>query len=223
MDVLKLNNINKLVKNNLLLNNISLECKTDEIITIFGRNGSGKSSLFKIILGLDKNVSPLIYFNEAIINPTKIIEQKIIAYLPQDSFIPKSLKVSNVISMFYNNDGAKQDVIYYSPRINKLQDKKVGNLSLGELRYFEFLLISNLNHPFLFFDEPFSMIEPIYIELIKEKLLQLKKEKGIILSDHYYYDAMDISDINFILKHGKLIPIKNYNDLIINGYIPDRK
>ena len=48
-------------------------------------------------------------------------------------------------------------------------------------------------------DEPFSMIEPIYKDIIKSLLLRLKKTKGIILTDHYYNDVLEITDKNFVI------------------------
>ena len=65
---------------------------------------------------------------------------------------------------------------------------KIGKLSLGQLRYLELLIIGNLNHLFLMLDEPFSMIEPIYKNVIKECMslrCRSMREVCIILTDQY--------------------------------------
>lgn len=218
MNKLIVNNVKKKYKDKQILNDISIECKTNEIITIFGRNGSGKSTLLQSIFGTIKTEHIEIIINGNIIPYNNVIESRKIAYFPQNSFLPKNFKVSDVIPMYFKN-GELQDKIFYSPRINSLQHKKVGNLSLGELRYFELLLVSNLEHQFLLLDEPFSMIEPLFIELIKERLKLLKQEKGIILTDHYYYDALDIADKSYLIKDAKIIPILNREDLIKHNYL----
>jgi ABC-type lipopolysaccharide export system ATPase subunit len=218
MNSLIVNNVQKAYKNKQVLNNVSIECKTNEIISIFGRNGSGKSTLLELIFGTVKSDKIEIIINGLDIKPQNIIKSKKIAYLPQNSFLPKTLKVSNIIRLYFK-DGEEQDKIFYSLGINTIQDKRIGNLSIGELRYLEFLLLCNLEHEFILLDEPFSMIEPIFIERIKEKLISIKKEKGIILTDHYYNDVLDISDKSYLINDSKIISIKDKNDLIKFNYL----
>ena len=218
MNKLVVSKVQKKYKNKQILNNVSIECKTNEIITIFGRNGSGKSTLLQSIFGTIKTDNIEIIINGNTILYDKVIESRKISYFPQNSFLPKSIKVAEIIQMYFKN-GDLQDKIFYSPRINNLQNKRVGNLSLGELRYFELLLISYLEHPFLLLDEPFSMIEPLFVELIKERLNLIKKEKGIILTDHYYEDVLYIADKSYLIKDAKIIPINNKSDLIRHNYL----
>ena len=70
-------------------------------------------------------------------------------------------------------------------------------------------------------DEPFSMVEPLYQDSIKELLTELKKEKGIIITDHYYRNVLDVSDRKMIIKDGKSIEIEDESDLIENGYLQE--
>ena len=63
------------------------------------------------------------------------------------------------------------------------------------------------------FDEPFSMVEPLYKDIIKEFLIDLKNEKGLIITDHYYNDVLEITDRNFIIKSGQKLNIKGKEDL----------
>lgn len=218
MNKLVVSKVLKKYKDKQILNNVSIECKTNEIITIFGRNGSGKSTLLKSIFGTIKTDNIEIIINGIPINYDKVIESRQISYLPQNSFLPKSIKVAMIIQMYFKN-AEIQDKIFYSPRINNIQNKSVGNLSLGELRYFELLLISYLEHPFLLLDEPFSMIEPLFVELIKERLKLVKKEKGIILTDHYYEDVLDIADKSYLIKDTKIIFINNKSELYKHNYL----
>jgi len=218
MDLLEITDLNKSYGKKTILKNIGLECKTGEIIGIFGRNGTGKSTLLKLIFGTVKADTILIKINSEIISQKAIIPSKKIAYLPQDTFLPKEQKVREIIPFFFPN-GDDQDKIFYSPQVSSFEKIKVGKLSLGQLRYLELLIIGNLNHPFLMLDEPFSMIEPIYKDVIKNLLLRLKESKGIILTDHYYNDVLEITNKNFVLKDTEKIEIMGKNDLVKYEYL----
>ena len=92
--------------------------------------------------------------------------------------------------------------------------KRINQLSSGQQRYLQLLLLLNLDHSFILLDEPFSMIEPLYKDLIKEKLEEYRGNKGFIVTDHYYRDVLDISDKTHLLRDGILIPIEKNTDLV---------
>jgi ABC-type lipopolysaccharide export system ATPase subunit len=222
MSELIINKISKKFRKGIVLSNISIRIKTGEILGIFGRNGCGKSTLLKIIFGvLPSDYHDILIDNECF-NPSSNIKLMTISYLPQKSFLPNNLTVRDVIPIYYK-DGNDQDKIFYDPRIASFERQRIGTLSLGERRYFEILLISRLPHQFLLLDEPFSMVEPLYQNSIKELLFELKKEKGIIITDHYYRNVFEVSDRKMIIKDGKAIEIENEIDLIENGYLPESR
>ena len=218
MDLLKVTDVNKSYGKKAILKNINLDCKVGEIIGIFGRNGTGKSTLLKLIFGTVKADSILIKINSETISQKAIIPSKKIGYLPQDTFLPKERKVREIIPFFFPK-GDDQDKIFYSPQVSSFEKIKIGKLSLGQLRYLELLIIGNLNHQFLMLDEPFSMIEPIYKDVIKSLLLKLKKTKGIILTDHYYNDVLEITDENFVIKDSVIIKVADKSDLVKYEYL----
>ncbi len=218
MASLKISNLTKSFGNQRILKNLDFNCNTGGVIGLFGRNGSGKSSLLKIIFGTLKADSITIILNDKTYLQKQIIPSKQIAYLPQDSFLPKSLKVRDLIPMFHHEE-KYQDAIFYAPQVASFDNRKIGELSAGQLRYLEILLIGNLNHTFLLLDEPFSMIEPLYKEIIKKLILQLKKNKGILITDHYYRDVLEVTTKNFILKNGIIRAVNSREDLVISGYL----
>ncbi|MFA5971949.1 MAG: ATP-binding cassette domain-containing protein [Lentimicrobiaceae bacterium] len=218
MSELIINTVSKKFKKRIVLSNISLRIKTGEILGIFGRNGCGKSTLLKILFGVLPSDDQEILLDNECFNPANNIKLMNISYLPQDSFLPDNLTVRDVIPLYYK-DGDAQNKIFYDPRIAKIERQRIGTLSLGERRYFEILLVSRLPHKFLMLDEPFSMVEPLYQDSIKELLTEMKKEKGIIITDHYYRNVLEVSDRKMIIKNGKAIEIENETDLIENGYL----
>lgn len=204
-----------------ILSNVNFTCKTGEILAIFGRNGSGKSTLLKILFGTLKPNNINLYINSDKIEKIST-KNKLIAYLPQEPFLPKDITVRQIIPMYFS-DGASQDKIFYSPFINKIETQKIGTLSLGEQKYLEFLLIINLNHPFILLDEPFLMLEPLYIDSVKNILTKYKNDKGIIITDHYYRDVFEIANKKIIIKEGISHEILNLNELCDYGYISQIK
>lgn len=201
-----------------LLLNAHFYCDMHEIIGVFGRNGTGKSTLFRMIFGIEKKGSLDIKINHTFISREHIIPKKHIGLLPQQHFLPKGHLVKNIITLFFPSDDG-QNKIFSSKRISSLENKKIGTLSEGELKYLELLLIGNLDHSFLILDEPFSMIEPLYRDVIHEFLLEVKKTKGIIISDHYYHDVLNLTDRNYLIKNQQLLVVQDIPDLVRNQYI----
>ena len=201
-----------------ILKDVHFKIEQGEILAIFGRNGCGKSTLLKILFGTLKAETVDLHINQSPISPINVISKGLIGYLPQDNFLPKHMKVRDVIPLFYE-DGDAQDFIFRAPFVEKIAKQKIGTLSLGEQRYLELLLVAHLNHPFLLLDEPFSMIEPLYKEAIKELLLSLKAKKGILLTDHYYHDVLEIADRKLLVTDGVSQSIVSMEQLRELGYL----
>jgi ABC-type multidrug transport system ATPase subunit len=195
-----------------ILKEVSFSLETGEILGIFGRNGCGKSTLLKMIFGTLRKGSVTVSIDGKNFNPSENISSECIAYLPQHSFLPKNNKVRDLIPIYFLEE-KNQDAIFYDALIAKIAAKKVGELSLGQVRYLEVLLVGNLDHSFLMLDEPFSMIDPLYKSEIKNLLNRLKTEKGILITDHYYEDVLDITSKNLLIKNGVGIPIESKEDL----------
>lgn len=215
---LEIYEVRKSFKNKKILETVSFTLTKGEIVGVFGSNGSGKSTLLKILFGTLKADFLDLRINGLSVSQKNVIPNQHIGYLPQDSFLPKHLKVRDIIPMFYE-DGDAQDLIFRAPFVEKIAARKAGLLSMGERRYLELLLVAHLPHPFLLLDEPFSMIGPLYKEAIIQFLLSLKAKKGILLTDHYYQDVLDIADRNFVLSNGVLSSAQTREDLKNKGYL----
>lgn len=210
----------KSFKTKTVLKDVSLKCETGRILGLFGRNGSGKSTLIKILTGHVKADAMVVSVNNQLLKSSGN-RSGIFAYLPQGNFIPGGLKLSEVIQIYHQDERIQKEILY-DKMIAQLMDQRISSLSLGERRYFEVVLLAKLKQPFLLLDEPFSMVEPLYRESLKEILLKEKHHKGIIITDHYFQDVLAISDHHILLKEGKSIPVINKEDLVINNYLPEQ-
>ncbi|MEI7596163.1 MAG: ATP-binding cassette domain-containing protein [Bacteroidota bacterium] len=214
---LKLDSVDMRFGKKQILTNVNFTCNTGDVVAIFGRNGSGKSTLLKILFGTQKPNKIELYINNSKIEKIST-KNKLLAYLPQNPFLPKDITARQIIQMYFS-DGETQDKLFYSPLINKIEKQRIGELSLGEQKYLEFLLIINLNHPFILLDEPFTMLEPMQIDLVKDVLTKQKNDKGIIITDHYYRDVFEIANKKIIIKEGVSHEIINMSELADYGYI----
>ncbi|SEL02693.1 ABC-type multidrug transport system, ATPase component [Olivibacter domesticus] len=202
---------------NQLLTDCYMNCRTGDIIGILGRNGSGKSSLMKIIFGTLIPLNKCIRINGTVYN--KPYQSKLIGYLPQHGFLPSNSLVEQVIDVMIQNATNRTSVKGDSRIKNKLK-QKVNTLSGGERRYLEVLLVVQLDALFVLLDEPFSGIEPIYKEMIKEVISDAKKDKGIILTDHDYRNIIQISTQIMLITNGVSRNIANHQELEALGYVP---
>jgi lipopolysaccharide export system ATP-binding protein len=192
-----------------------INCKPAEIVGLLGRNGSGKSSLLKIIFGsLNADFKHLRINDKIIRRPAYKTRQ--IAYLPQDPFLPNFFTTSEILKDFESITSLNLD----NALLTSLKNKKVGELSGGELRLTELIWLLKLNTPYLLLDEPFSGLSPVFVEIIQQILRQASASRGIIVTDHLYRSLIEISDRIVLLHNNAIYPIKEEDDLIRYNYVP---
>lgn len=200
----------------MILNDVCFDIKPGDILGLFGRNGSGKSTLLNLLFGSLKLQKGEIKINGTSANIDLL--RRYIAYSTQRGFLPPSITVRNIIPLYFS-DGEDQNKIFYSEGIHKMEKSKVGSLSLGEKKYLQFLMVAHLPQKFILLDEPFAMIDPLYRDLIKTKIIELSQTKGFIITDHYYKDVFDICNRFYLIKNGQLMPVASLPDLQQGGYL----
>lgn len=196
----------------LLLSNIYMKCHTNQVVGLIGRNGSGKSSLFKVIFGIahaeNKNIR---------IDGTPIKTFSDLSYLPQHPFIPPFISVKKAIGLFplVSTDPVRLHLI-----IRPLLGSLVRDISSGEQRILETLIILNSKAKFALLDEPFRGLSPILQDELKSIINACKRRKGIIVTDHNYRSILDVSDEFYFLSGGKLHYLESKNDIEKFSYLP---
>ena len=91
--------------------------------------------------------------------------------------------------------------------------------STGERRIIEVYVVLVADSKFCLLDEPFSFMMPLHVQKMKEVIRREKARKGIVITDHYFEDVIDISDELFVLKGGKTWPVSDRGDLELLEYI----
>ena len=136
--LLEIDSVFKSYDNRSILSDVYLKCETENIIGVLGRNGTGKSTLLKIIFGIISAENKFIRIDYKV-RKKAYQHHNEIAYLPQDNFIPKGFKVSKAIKLFISKP--KISEFTNDAFIQKIYKKKVRQLSGGELRYLEIKLV----------------------------------------------------------------------------------
>jgi ABC-type lipopolysaccharide export system ATPase subunit len=196
-----------------ILSDIYLKCETGKVTGLLGRNGEGKSCLIKIIYGSIICESSVRFDNNTW--QSKIKRPGLLLFLPQFNFIPKTLSLNRVFQDFELDYASFQARF---PEFKAAHKSNIGSLSGGERRLIELYTILRSKTRFALLDEPFTHLNPIQIEKAKELILEEKKNKGLLITDHLFKNVTDISDSLYLLKNGKTYLTNNLDDIEALGY-----
>lgn len=196
-----------------ILSSAYLHLKTGDICALFGRNGTGKSTLQRIIFGSLKADHKFIRVDGEFVKKA-YTQANLISYLPDDTFIPSGLKVKEALSLY----GIEASDIS-EELIVKSFHKRVSELSSGELRFLEIYIILKKDVHFVLLDEAFKFLSPIMIERVLDIISQESLRKGILIADHRYKDVMKIANRILLIKDETLYELKDIQELERKGYI----
>ncbi len=216
MNKLHIDSVTKSYNNKVILSDIFISCEKGEIKGLIGRNGSGKSTLLKIVFGTEKSESKFIRIGNKIIKNTYDGRNRI-NYLPQENFLPNNISIRSLINLFLAKESRK--VVLENENVKPLLHKKSQDLSGGERRIIEILLIIHSKAEFILLDEPFNGVSPIVKDYIISYIKEMKSSKGYIITDHDYENVISLADKIVYLQNGYLKEIKDKSELVELGYI----
>lgn len=208
--VLKLENITKNFGNFTAVDHLSLTIPEKEMFGFLGANGAGKTTTFRMILGLLDASSGNVTWNGGRIDYST---SHLIGYLPEERGLYPKLKVKEQLVYLARLRGmdkrlAARELDKWLDRfkIPEYADKKVEELSKGNQQKIQFIAAVLHKPQLLILDEPFSGLDPINVELMKEAVLELK-ENGttIVFSTHRMEHVEELCENLCILQRGKTI------------------
>lgn len=188
--------------------------ETGKVTGLLGRNGAGKSCMFRALMGGLRVENVMVSIDEMPVNRQVIGHS--IKYLPQARLLPESLKLSRAFELYSVN--------YWSfvsrfPKYSRFHDSAIWELSGGEARLAELCLVLLSEAPFYILDEPFSQIDPVNIEAVQELIREKAQDHGIIITDHNYEAISSVADILFVIADGYTAPVHSREDLVRYGYL----
>lgn len=196
-----------------VLKNINLEIKEGTMNVLLGLNGCGKTTLIKLLAGLEKPNEGAIYYGDKDLQTIKIRERaKIFAYVPQQANVTNDIPVRQYLSYgttntlaFYEHPGKEEmekvDAMAERLHITHLLDKNLGEISGGELQIVLIACSLIQDTPTLLLDEPTSALDMKNQNLVLSILKEVAKEgKTIVFSSHNPNHALFL-DSNVVLVH----------------------
>lgn len=226
MTTLKIQNIKKSYKNKNVVQDISLEISSGEIIGLLGPNGAGKTTSFYMIVGLiqPEHGSILVDNTDITKKPIHVRSQLGLAYLPQEPSIFRKMNVEeNIISILElrrlnkNDIKTKLDLLLNELGIEHIRKNTAISLSGGERRRVEIARCLATNPKFILLDEPFAGIDPIAV-LDIQKIIRFLSSRGIgiLITDHSVRETLGICNRAYIVNQGKIFTSGTPNEIVEN-------
>ena len=205
MELIEIKNLSKSYDKKVALQDINLTIPSGKIIGLLGKNGAGKTTLIKLINDLLVPTQ-----GEILVNGKKVgVEsKKIIAYLPERTYLNKQMKVSEVINYFeefYDNFDAKK-----AKKLLKDLDldinQKLAKMSKGMQEKVVLVLVMSRNADIYILDEPLGGVDPATRDYILDTILSnFKENASVIISTHLISDIERILDEVIFIDKGKIV------------------
>ena len=197
------------------LRGINLTIKENQIVTLIGANGAGKSSTLRAIMGLvKKSQGQVLYKGEDISSrPTKDIVSKGITMVPEGRRVFANLTVEeNLLLGAYTRTDQKEiardmEAVYNTfPRLRERSWQKAGTLSGGEQQMLAVERALMSSPQILMMDEPSLGLAPLLVKEVFEIILLLREQSNtILLVEQNAKKALEIADYGYVLETGRLV------------------
>ena len=205
MKLLEIKDLNKSFDNKEILKDINLSIQSGRIIGLLGKNGVGKTTLIKLINDLLTPTSGKILINGQKIG---VETKKVIAYLPERTYLNKQMKVSEVISYFedfydnFDSEKAKKLLKDLDLDINQ----KLSKMSKGMQEKVQLVLVMSRNADLYVLDEPLGGVDPATRDYILDTILSnFNENASVIISTHLISDIEKILDEVIFIDKGQIV------------------
>ena len=213
MELLECKHLYKEFDNKQILKDINLKIPRGKIIGLLGKNGTGKSTLIKLINDLLTPTS-----GEILINGEKpgVKSKEIISYLPERTYLDKEMTIKQVIKYFeefYKNFDT-QKAIKLLKDLDLDINKKISKMSKGMQEKLQLILVMSRNAELYVLDEPLGGVDPATRDYILDTILSNFSEgASVIISTHLISDIERILDEVIFIDNGEIILTSSADEL----------
>ncbi|MDE5978089.1 MAG: ATP-binding cassette domain-containing protein [Turicibacter sp.] len=216
--MLILKNVNKVFHDTHAVTDLNLNLQKGEIYGLLGANGAGKTTTFRMILGLYEQTSGEITWDGQKMNESI---NDLLGYLPEERALLQKLTVQRQVSYLamlkgMNEDKIEKELDYWLKKFNitEYKNKKIKELSKGNQQKVQFICAVIHNPELIILDEPFTGLDPINLEIMKDEIINFKqKGKTIIFSSHRMEHIETLCDRLTILRKGKTVLQGNLKEI----------
>ncbi|WP_350307302.1 LPS export ABC transporter ATP-binding protein [Photorhabdus viridis] len=230
MAILNAENLAKAYKGRKVVENVSLNVNSGEIVGLLGPNGAGKTTTFYMVVGIVSRDTGTITIDGEDISLLPLHERarRGIGYLPQEASIFRRLSVfDNLMAVLEIRQDLTQkqrkeraEELMEEFHISHLRDNLGQSLSGGERRRVEIARALAANPKFILLDEPFAGVDPISVIDIKKIIQHLRDYGlGVLITDHNVRETLDVCERAYIVSQGQLIAHGTPNDILNNEQV----
>lgn len=195
-----------------IINKLNIEIKDKEIVALLGRNGMGKTTLMKSIIGMIKNSGGRAILGDKRIDELKSYERVKagIGFVPQGRMIFSAMSVKENIETGLTVTGSNQipeDLYVSFPILKEFSKRKGGNLSGGQQQQLAIARALASNPKLLLLDEPTEGIQPNIIKDMAKTLRKIRDDRGltIFVSEQVLSFALDVADRIIVMEKGAIV------------------
>ena len=210
--MLKINELDAYYGESIILNQVNLAVGKGQVVCLLGRNGVGKSTFLKSIMGLVHTPKGSIRFDgsEIISQPTYIRARQGIGYVPQGRDIFPQLTVEENLLLGLEVCGGKgkiEQTYELFPVLETMLNRKGGALSGGQQQLLAIARALVSKPKMLILDEPTEGIQPSVIQDIGRVIKHLKREGNItiLIVEQYLEFVVDVSDYYYVMDKGRIV------------------
>lgn len=213
MEIIKCNHLYKTFDNKEILRDVNLSIPKGKIIGLLGKNGTGKTTLIKLINDLLTPTS-----GEILVNGKKpgVESKRIISYLPERTYLDKNMKVEQILTFFeefYDNFN-KEKAIKLLKDLDLDINLKVSKMSKGMREKLQLILVMSRDAEIYILDEPLGGVDPATRDYILDTILSNFNEgASIIISTHLISDIERILDEVIFIDKGSIVLTSSADEL----------
>ena len=222
----------KSFKSRQVVDDVSIEVNSGEVVGLLGPNGAGKTTSFYMIVGLVQADSGSIFLDDENIThlPVHARARKGIGYLPQEASVFRKLSVEdNIMAILQANpsltNGERHQLmesLLEDLQIQHIRENMGLSLSGGERRRVEIARALASQPSFILLDEPFAGVDPISVIEIQKIIEQLiERNIGVLITDHNVRETLGICQRAYILSDGHIIAQGSAEEILSNQQVRD--
>jgi len=207
--MLEVNRIHTYYESSHILFDVSFKLQKGELVGLLGRNGAGKSTTLRSIMGLTPPRSGRITYNGEDITGQKphLLSRKGVGYVPDDRRVFADLSIDDNLEIVYRrkSDWSKESVYALFPDLREIRTRLGGNLSGGEQQMLTIGRALMSSPDLLLLDEPTEGLAPLVVRELENQILALKEAGiSILLSEQNIKSALKLIDRVYVIDNGRI-------------------